>query len=242
MKQILILWLLAIVASVGATRGRKLETDGGNDLKIRWHMDEPNITYFPGNNSFVFDFSTSSTENSATEGGMQVVFYDYNCKDDGSGFDEFVIPLGITGPDGSAPEMLSGPDGRPQLTFEISPAILSMFPQIYHVVDSSHVGQETVGFSSNSNRRKLLTCDNDSDKTISAVSASSPVPTSEPTPNPTNHPTDVPTHNPTSHPTDVPTHNPTNHPTDVPTHNPTNHPTDVPPPDDDVDDDEDDYS
>ena len=44
----ILLSILALVAFAVAAEGRQL--DIAEDLKIRWHMDEPNVTYFSENN------------------------------------------------------------------------------------------------------------------------------------------------------------------------------------------------
>ena len=108
-------------------------------LHARWNMDEPNITYFTENNTFVLDFPTGSPNN--TLNGMQHEFYDINCKFDGSNFTEYIIPSGIYGPDGvSAPQMtLDGQGGLPQLQFQIDPAVLSQDDKIYMVINASDV-------------------------------------------------------------------------------------------------------
>lgn len=108
-------------------------------LHKRWNMDEPNITYFTGNNTFVLDFPTASPNN--TLEGMQYEFYDFNCKYDGSNFTEYIIPNGIFGPDGvSAPQMtLDGAGGLPQLQFKIDPELLSRDEKIYTEIDASMV-------------------------------------------------------------------------------------------------------
>lgn len=74
--------------------------DATQVLLDRWNMDEPEIDYFTDDNKLVLDFPTASTVN-AMDGGMQEEFYDVNCKDDGSGFDERVLPPGqVTAPSG----------------------------------------------------------------------------------------------------------------------------------------------
>ncbi len=139
----ILLSILALVAFAVAAEGRQL--DIAEDLKIRWHMDEPNVTYFSENNTFFLEFRTSHIDNKQDEGGLKVEFYDFNCQDDGSGFDEFIVPEGITGPDGvSRATMSNNPeDGTPQLMFTISPQILASYSEIYGMVTEAMVGTNT---------------------------------------------------------------------------------------------------
>lgn len=227
-------YLLGLGAS-GAVQGRNL--DAAEDLRVRWHMDEPNITYFSDNNTFVLDFPTASVLNNASLGGMEEEFYDINCRDDGSGFVEYVIPEGITAPDGlSPPAMQNGPDGKPQLQFVINTTVLANDPNIFTIIDPSMVGSrrglsEYGGFGApppmaRGVRRDLSgSCDAEE---IVATPTSPPVPTNPPTDPPTRNPTNPPTKNPTARPSDSPSAAPVVAPTNPPTKNPTARPSDSP--------------
>lgn len=71
---------------------------------------------------------------------MAEEFFDFNCQDDGSEtYDEYIIPAGITGPDGSSPpEMtMNGPGGTPQLIFKLDTQILANDVKIYELFDES---------------------------------------------------------------------------------------------------------
>lgn len=82
--------LLASFASYG--QARELQT-AAQMLEARWNMDEPNITYNSSNNLFILEFNTTSALNDVVA-GMNEEFYNTNCKDDGSGFTEFILPDG----------------------------------------------------------------------------------------------------------------------------------------------------
>lgn len=89
-------------------------------------------------NKFVLDFPTASTDNDLE--GLQEEFYDVNCKDDGSGFPERVLPAGqVFDPQtGGRPQMtLDGANGKPQLEFEIDVQSLANNQYIYEVVGES---------------------------------------------------------------------------------------------------------
>ena len=136
MMQLFLAILLASIALTASTAIEGRELDAASDLYDRWFMEEPEIAYDPINNLFTLSFNTTSSANNATLGGLEEEFYDYNCRDDGSGFVEYVIPSGITGPDGvSPPTMINGPDGFPQLIFKINTTILANDPNIYTYYD-----------------------------------------------------------------------------------------------------------
>jgi choice-of-anchor A domain-containing protein len=146
------IFITALLASVASTvRGRQLDAAA---LEARWNMDEPTITYDPVNNLFTLDFLTASDAN--VEGtGMAEEFYDVNCKDDGSGtYTEYIIPSGITGPDGSSPPVMTmdAVGDLPQLKFTIDTQVLANDANIYEIVTEAMV-----------TRRKLRGSDIDND-------------------------------------------------------------------------------
>ena len=115
-----------------------LGQDAAQVLLDRWNMDEPVINYFSDENKFVLDFPTASTENDM-DGGMQEEFYDVNCKDDGSGFDERVLPSGqVTAPTGGRPVMTKDPvTFKPKLEFVVDTQALANNQYVYEVVGES---------------------------------------------------------------------------------------------------------
>ncbi len=119
----------AVVETAEEKKQRELDSMA---LHARWFMHHPEITYDSAANEFTLDFPMSSTEIDASLGMMEEEFYDINCKDDGSGFEEYIITSGITGPDGISPaKLLNGPDGKPQLKFKINTQILANDSKIY---------------------------------------------------------------------------------------------------------------
>ena len=90
------LFLAAILASAATTvAGLTPE-----NLLARWDMNEPNITFNASANMFTLTFANISRENKEHL-NMQEEFYDVNCKDDGSGFDEKVKREYFRSPDGN---------------------------------------------------------------------------------------------------------------------------------------------
>jgi len=85
--------IFAASAALGRAESRQL-VSAAQLLETRWDMSEPNITYNGTNNLFILEFNTTSTLNNITV-GMNEEFYNTNCKDDGSGFTEFVLPTGV---------------------------------------------------------------------------------------------------------------------------------------------------
>ena len=115
-----------------AEQRRKLDT--ANALREKWLMHHPRISYESAADTFTLDFFMSSTEMNASLGMLEEEFYDYNCKNDGSGFDEYIIPAGgLTNPDtGGRPEMTNNVvDGKPQLKFKVQTAILANDTKLY---------------------------------------------------------------------------------------------------------------
>ena len=136
MKLLLALFFVALAPICSAVQEtaeeRKQRELDAMALHARWFMHHPNISYDSNANEFTLDFPMSSNEMDASLGMLEEEFYDFNCKDDGSGFDEYVIPAGITGPDGVSPaKMVNGPDGKPQLIFKVDTQILANDAKIY---------------------------------------------------------------------------------------------------------------
>lgn len=85
--------IFAASAALGRAESRELQS-AAQLLETRWDMSEPNITYNGTNNLFILEFNTTSNQNNIND-GMNEEFYNTNCKDDGSGFTEFVLPTGV---------------------------------------------------------------------------------------------------------------------------------------------------
>ena len=109
-------------------------------LFARWGMAEPNVTYNSTGNTFTFDYPNASS----TQIDMQEEFYDINCKDDGSGYPEYVIRNYFTDPSDPTkkPKMTINPiTNRPELMFKIDTQAMANDTKIYGVVDNLCMGQ-----------------------------------------------------------------------------------------------------
>ncbi len=134
MKLFLVTLLLATIATYGYAQFTP------DTLKARWNMDEPEISYSSDDNKFTLNFPTASTDNDPLDGGLQEEFYDVNCKDDGSGFPERVLPTGqVKHPTtGGRPEMtMNGPNGVPQLEFVVDTQAMANNQYVYEIVGES---------------------------------------------------------------------------------------------------------
>lgn len=116
--------------------GRKL--DVAEELRQKWNMDEPNITYTSENNTFHLDFNTTNATGWMYEHiHLQEEFYDANCKDDGSGYVEYVVPKGIYEPNTrNRPYLqINNTTDTVYLEFEINTTELANDPNIYGIID-----------------------------------------------------------------------------------------------------------
>lgn len=111
-------------------------------LEARWKMDEPEFTYDAERNLFTLDFPTASALNVAGT-GMDEIFYDFNCQDDGSpGFVGYEIPAANRF---SVPALTTtGPDGKPRLVFRIDTETLANDDNIYTEYDGVRDRRELV--------------------------------------------------------------------------------------------------
>ncbi len=128
------------VSNNSVTTGKQTEAES---LATRWSMSDPNISYDSASNTFTVDYIDAFE----TQLDMQEEFYDVNCKDDGSGFPEYVVRQYFTDPSDSnkRPKMTINTDlGRPELKFKIDTAAMAKDRNIYEIageVNDSCMGQ-----------------------------------------------------------------------------------------------------
>lgn len=136
------LFSASILASAAATvmgQGPGATLLSPEDLLTRWDMTTPNITYNSSENKFTLDFETASIQNPLK--GLQEGFYDVNCKDDGSGFDEHETYELFSNPNPNTPgKPMMGKHPttmRPQLQFVIDTQAAADDPKVYSIVGAS---------------------------------------------------------------------------------------------------------
>ncbi len=111
-------------------------------LDVRWNMNNPEVGYDSATNTFTIDYLGAS----ATQLDMQEEFYDVNCKDDGSGFEEKVVREYFSDPDNpnQKPKMRigTGTSNRPELKFKIDTQAMANDPYVYEIVGDNSLPEE----------------------------------------------------------------------------------------------------
>lgn len=131
-----------LMASFATVSARQL--DAAEMLRQKWNMDEPIIGYVSSTNTFHLDFNTTNSTGWMIEHtNVQEEFYDENCKDDGSGFVEYVIPEGLTHPNTTdKPYMqVNSTSNTAYMTFQVNTTILANDVNVYSVVDEAEASE-----------------------------------------------------------------------------------------------------
>lgn len=132
-----------LMASFATVSARQL--DAAEQLRQKWNMDEPLISYTSSTNTFHLDFNTTNSTGWMVEHThVQEEFYDDNCKDDGSGFVEYVIPAGLYHPNTTTrPYMeVNGTSNTAYLEFQVNTTELANDDKIYAVVDATEAAAQ----------------------------------------------------------------------------------------------------
>lgn len=128
-----------LLASFATVSARQL--DAAEELRQKWNMDEPIISYTSDTNTFYLDFNTTNSTGGWMQNhtNVQEEFYDQNCKDDGSGFVEYVIPAGLYDPGTTTrPWMkVNSTSETAYLDFQVNTTELANDPKIYAVVNAT---------------------------------------------------------------------------------------------------------
>lgn len=127
-----------LMASFATVSARQL--DAAERLRQKWNMDEPLISYTSDTNTFHLDFNTTNSTGWMYEHtNVQEEFYSDDCKDDGSGFVEYVIPAGLYHPNTrTRPFMqINATSATAYLDFQVNTTELANDDKIYAVVDAT---------------------------------------------------------------------------------------------------------